>query len=188
MMSNVKKKDVPLISISLVAILFIAAALSLFPQQSADAANAIYTFVTRTLGSAVQVLVLLAMGLVIYLATSKYGNIRLGEGKPEYSTLSWLFMFICLRFRFFYALLGVAEWAYYYQTPGLNIAPRSQQALEFSVPYSFFHWGISAWATYTLASLIMAYHFHVRKNKGLSLSGIIAAIKRSPARPMGKTG
>lgn len=42
MMSNVKKKDVPLISISLVAILFIAAALSLFPQQSADAANAIH--------------------------------------------------------------------------------------------------------------------------------------------------
>ncbi len=66
-----------------------------FPTRSADAANAIYTFVTRTLGSAVQVLVLLAMGLVIYLATSKYGNIRLGEGKPEYSTLSWLFMFIC---------------------------------------------------------------------------------------------
>ena len=31
----------------------------------------------------VQALVLLAMGLVIYLATSKYGNIRLGEGKPE---------------------------------------------------------------------------------------------------------
>lgn len=36
---------------------------------------------------------------------------------------------------------------------------------QFSVPYSFFHWGISAWATYTLASLIMAYHFHVRKTK-----------------------
>ncbi len=106
MMSNVKKKDVPLISISLVAILFIAAALSLFPQQSADAANAIYTFVTRTLGSAVQVLVLLAMGLVIYLATSKYGNIRLGEGKPEYSTpLLAVYVYLC-RFRFFYALLG----------------------------------------------------------------------------------
>ncbi|MGS0257006.1 BCCT family transporter, partial [Escherichia coli] len=129
MMSNVKKKDVPLISISLVAILFIAAALSLFPQQSADAANAIYTFVTRTLGSAVQVLVLLAMGLVIYLATSKYGNIRLGEGKPEYSTLSWLFMFICAGLGSSTLYWGVAEWAYYYQTPGLNIAPRSQQAL-----------------------------------------------------------
>ena len=50
---------------------------------------------TRLLGSTVQVLVLLALGLVLYLATSKYGNIRLGEGKVEYSTLSWLFMFIC---------------------------------------------------------------------------------------------
>lgn len=96
-----------------------------------------------------------------------------------------VYVYLC-RFRFFYALLGVAEWAYYYQTPGLNIAPRSQQALEFSVPYSFFHWGISAWATYTLASLIMAYHFHVRKNKGLSLSGIIAAI--TGVRPQGPWG
>ncbi|GAB0502246.1 hypothetical protein KU15F69_09000 [Escherichia coli] len=82
---------------------------------------------------------MLAMGLVIYLATSKYGNIRLGEGKPEYSTLSWLFMFICAGLGSSTLYWGVAEWAYYYQTPGLNIAPRSQQALEFSVPYSFFH-------------------------------------------------
>lgn len=66
-----------------------------FPTTISRRGNAIYTFVTRTLGSAVQVLVLLAMGLVIYLATSKYGNIRLGEGNPEYSTLSRLFMFIC---------------------------------------------------------------------------------------------
>ena len=75
------------------------------------------------------------MGL-IYLATSKYGNIRLGEGKPEYSTLSWLFMFICAGLGSSTLYWGL-EWAYYYQTPGLNIAPRSQQALEFSVPYSF---------------------------------------------------
>ena len=54
---------------------------------------------------------------------------------------------------------------------GLNIAPRTPKALEYSISYSFFHWGLSAWATYALASLIMAYHFHVRKNKGLSLSG-----------------
>ncbi len=43
-------------------------------------------------------------------------------------------------------------------------------------PLFFLPLGVSARATYTLASLIMAYHFHVRKNKGLSLSGIISAI------------
>ncbi|MBN0684121.1 BCCT family transporter, partial [Pseudomonas aeruginosa] len=86
------------------------------------------------------------------------------------------FMFICAGLGSSTLYWGVAEWAYYYQTPGLNIAPQSPKALEYSIPYSFFHWGVSAWATYTLASLIMAYHFHVRKNKGLSLSGIISAI------------
>ena len=95
MLSNVKKKDVPLIAISLAAIVFIAATLSLFPPHTAQAADSIFNGVTRLLGSTVQVLVLLALGLVLYLATSKYGNIRLGEGKAEYSTLSWLFMFIC---------------------------------------------------------------------------------------------
>ena len=28
------------------------------------------------------------------LAFSKYGKIKLGEGKPQYSTMSWIFMFI----------------------------------------------------------------------------------------------
>lgn len=139
MLSNVKKKDMPLIAISLVAILFIAATLSLFPQQSAQVANTLFNGVTRMLGSAVQILVLMAMGLVVWLATSKYGNIRLGEGKAEYSTLSWLFMFICAGLGSSTLYWGVAEWAYYYQTPGLNIAPHSQKALEYSLPYSFFH-------------------------------------------------
>ena len=112
MLSNVKKKDVPLIAISLAAIVFIAATLSLFPQQTAQAADSIFNGVTRLLGSTVQVLVLLALGLVLYLATSKYGNIRLGEGKVEYSTLSWLFMFICAGLGSSTLYWGVAEWAY----------------------------------------------------------------------------
>lgn len=176
MLSNVKKKDIPLIAISLVAILLIATVLSLFPQQSALVADTLFNSITRLLGSAVQLLVLLILGLVIWLATGRYGNIRLGEGKAEYSTLSWLFMFICAGLGSSTLYWGVVEWAYYYQTPGLNIAPLTPKALEYSLPYSFFHWGASAWATYTLASLIMAYHFHVRKNNGLSLSGIISAI------------
>ena len=107
MMSNVKKKRCAADKHQSGTILFIAAALSLFPTTiGTDAVNAIYTFVTRTLGSAVQVLVLLAMGLVIYLATSKYGNIRLGEGKPNTArSPGCLDVYLC-RFRFFYALLG----------------------------------------------------------------------------------
>ncbi|EAY8179364.1 transporter, partial [Salmonella enterica] len=52
MLSNVKKKDVPLIAISLVAILLIATVLSLFPQQSALVADTLFNSITRLLGSA----------------------------------------------------------------------------------------------------------------------------------------
>ena len=65
MLSNVKKKDVPLIAISLAAIVFIAATLSLFPQQTAQAADSIFNGVTRLLGSTVQVLVLLALACYV---------------------------------------------------------------------------------------------------------------------------
>lgn len=170
MQSN-PKKDVTLIAISLCSIALIAICLMLFPAQSALIANTIFNGVTRLFGSTIQILVLIALLVVLYLALSKYGNIRLGEGKPQYSTLAWLFMFICAGLGSSTLYWGVMEWAYYYQTPGLNIAPRTPKALEYSISYSFFHWGLSAWATYALASLIMAYHFHVRKNKGLSLSG-----------------
>ncbi len=139
-------------------------------QQTAQAADSIFNGVTL-LGSTVQVLVLLALGLVLYLATSKYGNIRLGEGKVEYSTLSWLFMFICAGLGSSTLYWGVAEWAYY-QTRALTLPAIASAGIQH--PHSFFHWGVSARAT--LASLIMAYHFHVRKNKGLSLSGIVSAI------------
>lgn len=92
---------------------------------------------TRLLGSTVQVLVLLALGLVLYLAISKYGNIRLGEGKVEYSTLSWLFMFICAGLGSSTLYWGVAEWAYYYQTPGLNIAPAIAESAGIQHPLLF---------------------------------------------------
>jgi BCCT family betaine/carnitine transporter len=135
----------------------------------------LFEVATRTFGTSVQVLVFGSSLAVLYLAFSKYGNIRLGAGKPEYSTATWVFMFICAGMGSSTLYWGVMEWAYYYQTPGLNIA-RSAQALEYSVSYSFFHWGISAWSIYALASLAMAYHFHVRKKSGLNLASIIEAV------------
>lgn len=139
-MLNNPRKDIPLIVTSLLCIILIALAFSLFPQQSSQMAETIFSGVTRLLGSTIQILVLLGLILVLYIAVSKYGNIRLGEGKPEYRTIPWLFMFICAGLGSSTLYWGVMEWAYYYQTPGLNIAPKTPKALEYSVSYSFFHW------------------------------------------------
>lgn len=171
-----KKIDVFLITVSLVAVLLTVVGLAAFPQQSGQLANTLFELSTRTFGTSVQLLVFSSSLVVLYLAFSKYGHIRLGSGKPEYSTATWVFMFICAGMGSSTLYWGVMEWAYYYQTPGLNMVPESAQALEYSVSYSFFHWGISAWSIYALASLAMAYHFHVRKKSGLNLASIVEAV------------
>lgn len=176
MSHNNKKVDVFLITMSLIAVLLTVVGLAAFPSEAEKAANQLFEFSTRTFGTAVQMLIFGSSLAVLYIAFSKYGNIRLGSGKPEYPTATWVFMFICAGMGSSTLYWGVMEWAYYYQTPGLNIAPQSREALEYSVSYSFFHWGISAWSIYALASLAMAYHFHVRKKSGLNLASIIEAI------------
>ncbi|ANY87515.1 MULTISPECIES: BCCT family transporter [Pseudomonas] len=188
MSHNNKKIDVFLITVSLIAVLLTVIGLALYPAQAESMANQLFELSTRTFGTSVQVLVFGSSLAVLYLAFSKYGNIRLGAGKPEYSTATWVFMFICAGMGSSTLYWGVMEWAYYYQTPGLNIAPMSAQALEYSVSYSFFHWGISAWSIYALASLAMAYHFHVRKKSGLNLASIIEAVTGFKATgPVGRT-
>nr|MDL2419516.1 BCCT family transporter [Pseudomonas sp. BGr12] len=189
MMSHKNKKiDVFLITVSLIAVLLTVIGLAVFPAQAENAANQLFELSTRTFGTSVQVLVFGSSLAVLYLAFSKYGNIRLGSGKPEYATATWVFMFICAGMGSSTLYWGVMEWAYYYQTPGLNIAAATPKALEYSVGYSFFHWGISAWSIYALASLAMAYHFHVRKKSGLNLASIVEAVTGFKATgPVGRT-
>jgi len=147
-----------------------------FPDRSKTFADELFNGATKTFGTIVQLLGFVCVVLIGWLAAGKYGNIRLGTDSPEYSNTAWVFMFVCAGLGSATMYWAFTEWAYYYVTPGLNIAASSKEALEFSVAYSFFHWGITPWGFYGIASLAMAYHFHVRRNKGLSLAGIIEAV------------
>ncbi|RDU72388.1 BCCT family transporter [Helicobacter aurati] len=174
--------DKSLVSISVVCVVIIAMCIYLFPETTNRWASVVFDWVTSMLGSSIQLLILLGLILCLYIAISKYGNIKMGNQEPEYKTLPWLFMFICAGIGSSIFYWATIEWVYYYQSPGLGIEPNSTKALEATVAYSFFHWGIGAWSTYALASIAMAYHFHVRKNKGLSLSGMVAAIFKIDSR------
>lgn len=181
------QKDLTLIFTSIVVISLTVIGLMMFPDQAKVLADQLFTSATTTFGTLVQLLGFACVVLIVGLGFSKYGNIRLGEGKPEYKNSSWIFMFICAGLGSATMYWAFMEWAYYYLTPGLNIAAASTQALEMSIAYSFFHWGVTPWAIYGIASLAMAYHFHVRKNKGLSLAGIVESITGFKAHgPVGR--
>ena len=171
-----KRLDKLLIAVSMVFVLGIVACLYLFPEGSQNVANRIFGAMTDMFGSLTLIFAFGGILLLMLVSFSKYGRIKLGEGEPEYSTFKWVSMMICCGLGSATVYWAFIEWAYYIGTPGLGIQAGSQPAFEMSVPYTMFHWGISAWTLYALAGIPIAYHFHVRKNRGLSLSGIISSI------------
>lgn len=170
------KMDKVLASVSLSIVFLSVLALAIYSKESIEFAEKILYWSTSIFSAPVMLFGFFACIFVIGLAFSKFGHIKLGDGKPEYSTSSWIFMFILAGLGSSTLYWGFLDWAYYYQTPGLNITPKSPEALKYSVPYTMFHWTISAWSIYALASISVCYSFHVRKNKGLSLASIIESI------------
>lgn len=170
------KMDKVLATISLSIVFLSVLALAIYSKESIAFAEKILFWSTSIFSAPVLLFGFFACVFVIGLAFSKFGHIKLGEGKPEYSTASWIFMFILAGLGSSTLYWGFLDWAYYYQTPGLNIQPQSSDALKYSVPYTMFHWTISAWSIYALASISVCYSFHVRKNKGLSLAAIMESI------------
>lgn len=170
------KNDLFLISVSLLFVFSLIVLLMLYPESSQDAAVGMFASLTNSIGSFVQLLGFACVCIVLFIAASKYGTIKLGEGDPEYSNMSWIFMFICAGLGSATMYWAFMEWAYYYNSIGLNITAESNQALRHSLSYVFFHWGITPWAIYALASITMAYHFHVNRSKGLNLSSLVSSI------------
>ena len=171
-----KKLDKLLIGISLVVVFVIVGCLYFQPEASETIANNIKSALISAFGSGTLLFTFFGVVLLVAIAFSKYGKIRLGNTKPEYSTFKWIAMMMSCGLGSATCYWAFIEWAYYIDTPGLSIAAGSQQAFEMSVTYTMFHWGISAWTLYALVGIPIAYHFHVRKNKGLSLSGMVHAI------------
>lgn len=172
-MTEEKKLDKLVIGLSLLVVFAIVSCLYFYPEASQQTANAIFGTLTKMFGSSVLLFTFIGLLLLVFIACSKYGNIKLGEGAPEYSTFKWVAMMISCGLGSATVYWAFIEWAYYIGTPGLGIEPGSQLAYEMSVPYTMFHWGFSAWALYAMIGLPIAYHYHVRKNEGLSLSAIV---------------
>ena len=171
-----KRLDKLLIIVSVVFVLTIVACLYLMPEQSQAVANSVKSFLIDTFGSFTLIFTLAGLALLIGVACSKYGKIKLGDGDPEYSTFKWIAMMASCGLGSATCYWAFIEWAYYAGGPGLSIEPMTQQAFEMSVTYSMFHWGFSAWALYAMVGVPIAYHFYVRKNPGLSLSGMVSSV------------
>ena len=96
---------------------------------------------------------------LIWVATSKYGNIPLGrEGeKPEYSFFEWIAMLFSCGIGIGFIMWAIAEPLYHHADPPYLAAKGSAGAAAVGMQIALFHWGIHGWVCYAIAGLAMGY-------------------------------
>ena len=106
---------------------------------------------------------------VIYLGMSEYGSIKLGpdHSTPDYKLSTWIAMLFAAGMGIGLMFFGVAEPLMHYLAPP-TAPPHSLEAVKEAMKITFFHWGLHAWAIYTIVALILAY-FSYRHDLPLTL-------------------
>lgn len=172
-MTDAKKNvDWPITIFSVAAVFVFVAFMVTTPEATMSFVDALFKVTTRTTGVPILCFVFLGLLLCFYLGFGKYGNIRLGEGKPDFSFFSYCSMMICAALAATAVYYSFVEWTYYYSEPAFGIAPNSRQALELSVAYAFFHWGPSVQVIFVLTAVPMAYAVYVKKIPVLRVSTV----------------
>ncbi len=166
------KKEINIVPIIIVLLIIgtLCVSLVLNPQGSSDTIANVKTKAVEVLTPFYLWLGIAAVFYLVYFSFSKYGNIKFGKEKPQYSTFSWIVMMFCAGMGSSLLYWSALEWIYYYSAPPLGAAPFSQFAAELSITYGSFHWSITAWAFYAVGAVSLAQRYYIRKKPGLSLT------------------
>ena len=148
---NVFISTVTIIAIFLALVVFAPDAFSLLTQQ-------INQWITNSFSWFYVLSVALFLIILIYIALSDMGKIKLGpdHSQPKYSSTSWFAMLFTAGMGIGLMFFGVAEPVMHYVTPPAG-EPETVMAAQQSMRVTFFHWGLHAWAIYTLVGLSLAY-------------------------------
>lgn len=176
-MKKTRKYDFPLMFITFAIVVVLAAIIAMNGETAPAVINSLLLSMYKSpLGLFLLVFTLFSLVWVMYIGFSRYGKIRLGHGKPEYSNFQYISMNICAGLGATALINSFIEWVYYYTEPALGLEPMSAQAMEWATTYNVFHWGLCMWATNTMAAIPMAYAYYVRKVPSLRISAIAAAM------------
>ncbi len=157
------------IAASIVLLGFLAAATILSPVGATKTLVDLRIGVVDSLGFYFLLLVFVCVLFNAYMAVSRYGAIRMGYDKPEYSIFAWVSMIFSAAIGYSILYWSAIEWIYYIQMPPFGLDPLSPEAAEIAVAYSFFHWGVPAWSLTSVGVIPLAYRYYLRKKPGLTL-------------------
>lgn len=139
------------------------------PKNLKDSTQAITTYISEYFGWYYLLIIMVFLAFCIYLIFSRIGKLRLGKDneRPEYSTASWFAMLFSAGMGMGLVFWTTAEPISHAFKSSPNAEVGSNEAIRESLQYSFFHWGIHAWAVYAIVALALAYFKFKKDYPGL---------------------
>lgn len=100
-------------------------------------------------------------GCTLFIAFSRYGNIKLGklEEKPQYSSFVWGTMIFTSTMAADILFYSLCEWALYASDSHIEEMGSVQ---KWASTYPLFHWGPIAWSFYIALAVAFGFMLHVR--------------------------
>lgn len=153
--------------VTLVPLGFVIALSILFffrPEQSNEVISKIRYILGDTLGVYYLMIGLGVFLLSIYIASSKYGNIVLGNQneKPQYSFFTWGSMMFTAGLAADILFYSFSEWILYASDPYIVQRGSIQ---DWASVYPIFHWSLIPWGFYLVLAVAFGFMLHVRKRE-----------------------
>jgi choline/glycine/proline betaine transport protein len=159
------------------AVLFVALAIP-FNAEFVGLFGTITTFTVANFGWFYILSVTGLLGFLIWIALSRFGNVRLGadDAPPEYGTLTWFSMLFAAGVGTILMFWGVAEPMSHFANPPLqHVEARTPEAARLAMNVALYHFGLHTWTIFTLPALAIGY-FSYRRGLPIRISSIFQGV------------
>lgn len=147
---------IPFICILALCGLFMA-----FPEASGRVVSGIRFFLGDELGVYYMLMGLAALICSLYMAFSRFGNIRLGDlKKPQYPFFQWGAMLFTAGLAADILFYSLCEWLLYADEDRIQALGSVQ---DWASSYPLFHWGPIPWSFYMSMAVAFGFMIHVRR-------------------------
>jgi len=171
-----------------ISALFVAWAV-IFTENLSSVTTDSLNWLTASFGWSYLVVTLAILVFLVFLAFSPAGDIRLGrdEDRPEFSTLTWFAMILSAVMGIGLVSYGVAEPISHFASPPHGLAePGTPDAAIRAMQYSYFDWGLHAWAIFAVFGLAIGYSTYRKGRRTLVSQLFIPLLGDRVNGPIGK--
>ena len=184
-----KKRRVDDVVIKAAAIVLVVSILTFavaVPDGTAAAIGAARTFVTEYFTWFFVAFSALALGVCGWLAFGRFRHIRLGgpDAKPQYGKFAWYSMLFACGQGIGLIFWSVAEPIMLKDENPLFPAG-SASPVDGAMAWSYFHWGLTAWAMYCIVAICLAYSHHNLGKKLTFRDAVVDIFPRKSRRGAG---